>query len=99
MKIDVTQADIDEAQRLRKLPPDERPEYFASQHCPLAIALRRQGFKNPAVSSYEFTFDKKEGGFHYVGLPPRAHQFVNAFDGRILNTDLVKPFIFEVDIP
>lgn len=61
--------------------------------CPIALALKEQGFKGVAVPGGTFTL--KVGKFHpSYTLPKKADQFVDTFDYE----GKVKPFEFTAEL-
>ena len=87
-RIEVTQQNIDDAQRYRD-EPSELP-----YHCPVALAAEAAGVLYPNVSSCSLRYYADEDSSpKVVTLPSAARQFINTFDSTEYN---VEPFWFEV---
>lgn len=84
MIIEVTQADIDQAQEQRSI-----PGYIWTECCPIALAFRRSGYPSAAVGLTVMDID----GRHILSLPDEARQFIANVD----NHQPTAPFSFEVD--
>ena len=67
-----------------------------SCNCPIARALRRQGFPLAAVGMH--TFDRVDGSHEWVDLPEEARAFIRAFDFNAFNNPVVRPFTFTIHV-
>ena len=88
MIIDVTQHNIDDALRYRRL------RGVLGCRCPIALAGKDAGLRSPEVSSASLTYRDDEDTVQRVMLPPAARDFVERFD----NAEYVEPFAFSVEI-
>lgn len=61
-----------------------------SESCPIALALRENGFKRAWVSSDSWS---KTSNGQERSLPKEAHKFINGYDSG----KKVLPFTFEID--
>jgi hypothetical protein len=66
---------------------------WSDDSCPIALALKDQGFKGVFVPGEQFTV--KFGKFNLTyGLPVKADLFIEKFDNEML----VKPFSFMAEL-
>lgn len=65
----------------------------ASLNCPVAHALRRQGFPKASVGISSFKVDDRDPPSPWVNLPESVPAFIHKFDAR----EMVDPFTFEFD--
>ena len=78
MKITVTKEDIENGIR------------SSNKFCPIALALKRAGYKDAIVRTIEFLYDCGNAG---CNLPLEAQKFIYSFDvGKP-----VKPFTFSIE--
>ncbi len=70
--------------------------------CPIALALKDQGFKDVDVSDSEISFTTEAGNDISINPTAKAYRFINRFDGgydnygnaTISGKDAVKPTVF-----
>lgn len=65
-------------------------------NCPIALALKRNGFKNVEVNGSDADFNVMPDIFVSLPLPKKAQTFVTKFDEE--GKEAVKPFGFNLAV-
>ena len=87
-RIEVTQHNIDDAHRYRRL------RGVLGTSCPIALAAKDADIVLPDVSNSTLQFKDEDGIIKRAQLPADAQAFVENFDAE----DYVEPFEFEIDL-
>jgi len=74
----------------------------ASDDCPVARAMLREGLEGASVDECEIHWMTSQGFLRTIETPADVAAFVTAFDGSILDAephrDAVVPFSFELEV-
>ena len=87
-RIEVTQHNIEDAQRYRRL------RGVLGKSCPIALAAKDADIVLPDVSNSTLQFKDEDGIIKRAALPPDAMDFVERFDA----SEHVEPFEFAIDL-